>query len=116
LRVYFTDIDGNSLSPKKIASRRKGLCKSWWNHQWLSRVISVMEWLTNGRSPCTILATHDGDFRIASEPVFLNVPCGIDEGKLNPVEEEDETAPIDEDTDTFHVESDQDDGAHEDGE
>ena len=97
LGVHFTDLTGYPLAPKSILSRRKALCKNWWNHAWLSRLIAVMSWLSDGQGSFTILATSDGDFQIEANPLFLDASCGIDEAALKPIEEEDESVPIEED-------------------
>jgi hypothetical protein len=114
MRVYFTDLAGNPLDSKKVVSRRKALCRNWWNHEWLSRVIAVIQWLSADYPAFTVLTTEKGNFRIASEPIFLQARSGIDETKLVPIREEDESAPVDEDLGDLDTESDEDGGDRED--
>lgn len=42
-RVFLTELSGEQMEYRKLASRRKALCKSWFNHQWLSRVLAINE-------------------------------------------------------------------------
>ncbi|MFA4985100.1 MAG: toll/interleukin-1 receptor domain-containing protein [Candidatus Brocadiia bacterium] len=79
LRLHLTDLRGNPLDGKKITSRRKRICRSWWNHQWFCRFLSVVDWLCEGKPECDILHTADGSFRIGSTPLTLHVDQGIDE-------------------------------------
>jgi hypothetical protein len=40
-RVILTELSGAELDFRKLVRRRKALCKSWFNHQWLSRVLGI---------------------------------------------------------------------------
>ena len=52
LRIYLriTDENGQLLEGRKINSRRKHLCKDWWNNDWLGRVLAIMQYLGNGEN------------------------------------------------------------------
>ena len=42
-RLYLTELDGTPVKPALMQGRRKVICKSWWNHQWLSRILATLE-------------------------------------------------------------------------
>lgn len=90
LGVYWTDTENRPLEAKKANRRRKTLCKDWWNYQWLSRTIAVLQWLGNGREEITILRTDSGDLRIGLKPLAFSSDLGIDEDALSAIGEEDD--------------------------
>lgn len=91
LRVHLTNLDGTALPAKVAFRRRVRICKSWWNHQWLSREIAVMSWLASGKSTLDLALTNQCTLTIATVPLAGQVPVGIDESVLNaPTAEEDE--------------------------
>lgn len=57
-RLYLTQLDGTPIKPSLMHSRRKAICKSWWNHEWLSRVLATLQ----------LIASSDEEIRIGSEP------------------------------------------------
>jgi hypothetical protein len=57
-RLYLTELDGTPISSAQMQSRRKAICKSWWNHQWLSRVLATLQMIASG----------EGDIRIGIIP------------------------------------------------
>jgi hypothetical protein len=44
-----TDSKGDLLVPRSALSRRKHLCKNWWNDQWLKRNEAIMYYLADGQ-------------------------------------------------------------------
>ncbi len=96
ISVFWTDLQGNPLENKKANRRRKALCKSWWNYQWLSRIIAVTQWLGDGKEEITLAKTDSGDLRISLKPVPFSSALGIDESTLPGAEEDDETQILEE--------------------
>lgn len=45
LRIFLTDAQGNALPGKQMTPRRKRVCKSWFNHKWLSLQLAMREFL-----------------------------------------------------------------------
>lgn len=45
IRVHITDHKGGLYSGRAAHIRRKKLCKSWWNEEWLNRVMGVMQFV-----------------------------------------------------------------------
>jgi len=85
LRVHLTDLAGAPLDGAKALRRRKSICKHWWNHEWLSRLLGVVSWLADGRETFKIADTTSGPLVLAGAPIRLAAPVGIDEGALAPV-------------------------------
>jgi len=104
IRVYLTDLDGNPLDSRKMLSRRKRLCKDWWNYEWLSRMMAVSSWLSNSQETVNILSTDNGDLVLSGRPITLKALLGIDEDALEPIVLEDKHNVIDEDSDIVDFE------------
>lgn len=102
IHLHLVDLNGYPLEGSKVISRRKRICRDWWNHQWISRFMAVVEWLCNGDEDYEIMSSPQGSFRIASKPVTLTTNRGIDESQIEPTAPtEQDTDIIDEDTDDF---------------
>jgi hypothetical protein len=95
--VFWTDLGDNPFEDKKSNRRRKALCKTWWNYEWLSRSMALLQWLGEGHEEITIVKTDSGDFRISLKPLSFSSSLGIDESSLSGVKEEDETQILEED-------------------
>jgi hypothetical protein len=85
LRVHLTDPQGVPLDPVRAFRRRKSICKDWWNHEWLSRLIAVVSWLADGNESFKVGDGTSGPLVLAGVPIRLVAPVGIDEGTLAPV-------------------------------
>ena len=47
IRIYFTDKQGKPLPRRKILSRRKRLCRDWYNYEWSVRILGMMQFLSD---------------------------------------------------------------------
>lgn len=84
LRNRFTDTDNNVLPPRAALSRRKHLCKSWWNDDWFRRTLAVAQFLADGDGKIRIGATQDDkQIVISSFPDTFEISAGINEEALN---------------------------------
>ena len=107
IQLHLTDLKGFPLEASKVISRRKRITKNWWNHEWLSRFLAVVEWLCNGQPECEVLRTASGAFRLSATPMMFSVDQGIDEENLLPaVEPERGALENEDDIDTFDAELD----------
>lgn len=93
--VFWTDLEDNPMKDEKSNRRRKALCKNWWNYEWLSRLMALLQWLGEGHEEITIVKTDSGDFRISLKPISFSSSLGINESTL-PEVEEDETQILEE--------------------
>jgi hypothetical protein len=89
------------LEPSKALNRRKKICRDWYNHQWLSRLLGVVSWLADGKDTFNVARTTGCQIVISGVPTRLRSTVGIDEAALTPlhVDEdaeiaEDESAPL----------------------
>ncbi len=102
IRVRFTDTQGNLLSSSRVNSRRKHLCKTWWNDDWLARNLAVMQFITSD------MASYGGAV-VSSAPHRWTVPLRIDEAALHDADaSRDEILSFD-----LTQDGDDDDDAHE---
>lgn len=79
VRIYVrvTDIHGTPFRLKDIARRRKVVTRSWWNKEWLARLLGVMQALrTNG----TDIQVGSGQraVTVSSVPLEWKCPVSID--------------------------------------
>lgn len=82
MRVRLSDTKGKAFTDKRtIVSRRKHLCKNWWNNHWLSRVFAVSQFLADD-GKITIGEPHDAQITIDATPLHLSAPVGINEDAL----------------------------------
>ena len=47
MRIYIrlTDLNAKCLEGRKVVSRRKHLCKDWFNDEWSKRITGIMRFL-----------------------------------------------------------------------
>lgn len=86
VRVYIrtTDLEGNVFEKKEIGRRRKVVSRSWWNKEWLPRLLGVVQALettpgriTLGESPRVV--------EMSTTPLQWMCPVGIDAAALSQV-------------------------------
>lgn len=83
LHLYLTTLDGEPLSVKVANRRRKGICKRWWNHEWLSRMFAVMATLGPSNGEIDLSANQNSrSLLLDALPMSCSVPVGIDEPAL----------------------------------
>ena len=104
VHLHLTDAAGNPLEGAKVVARRKRIAKSWWNHEWLSRIMATVEWLSDSQPECEILHTKNGSFRFSSQPIILSAEQGIDESALRAPPVETDTVEIEDDADVGRAE------------
>jgi hypothetical protein len=82
LRIHLTSTKDEDLGRRGGLARRKHLCKSWFNSEWLARTLAVVQtlWTDEG-------LIRAGDVEIDGWPLLLNCPVGIDETKAEKADE-----------------------------
>ena len=79
VRVHLTDASEQPYADGKlIVRRRKKICKTWFNHQWLSRLMAILEWLGSGKQKLP-LSSARGAFEVVLSPLALAIAFGISE-------------------------------------
>lgn len=82
MRVRLANTAGKAFTDKRtIVSRRKHLCKGWWNNDWLSRVFAVSQFLADD-GKITIGEPREAQIVIDASPLHLSAPVGINEDAL----------------------------------
>ncbi|MBZ5532043.1 MAG: toll/interleukin-1 receptor domain-containing protein [Acidobacteriia bacterium] len=62
-RLFVTELDDTPVKPAQMQSRRKAICKSWWNYEWLMRVFATLQ----------LISGPDNQIRVgtAAAPIIL---------------------------------------------
>ena len=88
IRYRLSDTTGKPLKGHRtIVSRRKHLCKNWWNRDWLNRTLAVSEFLAD-ENKITIGESEETQIIIDATPLCMNVPVGINEEVLDELSRE----------------------------
>ena len=80
--VYFTDLTGNALPDRMVASKRKQISRAWRNHEWHMRFLALISFLSDGTGEIVIGHTVEESVHIATQSVRLLAPTSIDESAL----------------------------------
>lgn len=81
VRIRLTDTSGLPLAPRTAKSRRKDLCRDWWNKEWLDRLLAVCQFLADG-DKIVIGNQQDELVVVDAAPMSFEAPLGIDEAVL----------------------------------
>lgn len=82
IRIYLTDVSNVVLISRKRNSRRKHLCKNWWNDDWFKRILLISQFLSDG-SEIVIGDLPKEQIILSVFPISFNASSGIDERKLD---------------------------------
>jgi hypothetical protein len=90
MRLHLTDLDGRPLESRKASRRRKAIGKNWWNPDWLARLLAVAGWLGDGQDQANLATAPGVKLLLATRPISIRSPVGIDESELKAKGEDDE--------------------------
>lgn len=94
-RVVLTELSGAELDAGKLVRRRKALCKSWFNHQWLSRVLGICAFLSGDKDGALLAPHWCSELKLAPLPMSVECPISLvpepTEDQVDPDHEEDES-------------------------
>lgn len=114
--LYLTDLEGHELPARIRNSRRKELCRSWWNHEWVNRHLAIVSFLADGKEAIAIGEAPDEQVILGVELNSGQAAQGIDETVLEewrttfaPAMPFDEGGPADDIEDDSPQEGDDDD-------
>jgi hypothetical protein len=86
LTIRLTDSSGNLFPKRTAVSRRKHLCKDWWNDDWLTRVVAVCQYLADGDE--ISIGNRPGEqVIISAAPLTMTAPVSINEAALGQLKE-----------------------------
>lgn len=81
IRIHLSDQSGAALPNRKINSRRKHLCKSWWNDNWFKRILAVAQYLAEN-DQIIIGSIPKEQIVLSSRPLSFGASGGINETAL----------------------------------
>lgn len=75
--IRVTDLDGEMFEGKEIGRRRKIVSKSWWNKEWLARLLGVVQALQTSDG---LIEVGEGNraVSIQTQPLSWECPVGLD--------------------------------------
>ena len=76
-RVYLTDTNGTPLIKQKILSRRKHLCKTWFNREWAARTLGIAQLLADGDMLIRFGPEGEQQLVISAVPIVPTAPLRI---------------------------------------
>lgn len=76
-RVYLTDTNGSPLDKIKILSRRKHLCKGWFNYEWSARTLGIAQLLADKNMHICFGPEGEQQLVINALPIVPNAPQRI---------------------------------------
>lgn len=82
IRIRLTDTSGTVLPRMKGVSRRKHLCRGWWNNEWLNRILAVTQYLADEQKICIGSLTNE-QVVVDANPISLTAPEGVNESALD---------------------------------
>lgn len=84
VRIRLSNTNGEALPRRKVNSRRKHLCKYWWNNDWLKRILAISQYLAGDNSKIVIGSHLQNQIIINAHPFNVAAPTSIDEMALDP--------------------------------
>lgn len=82
-RLFITELDGKPVKPTQMQSRRKSICKSWWNHEWLMRVFAALQLIARTADRIQI-GTGKSQVVLERFPMAFQADKTLDESLLKP--------------------------------
>lgn len=81
IRILLTDTSGLPLALHAAKSRRKHLCRGWWNKEWADRLLAICQFLAEG-DKIVIGDREDELVTVDATPMSFEAPLGINEAVL----------------------------------
>lgn len=99
MRVRLSDLNDVTLPARTRNSRRKHLCKDWWNDDWLHRTLAVAQFLAQ-EGKFTIGELEKEKVIVNAAPVQMQAPDGINEAAIDKLSFDREALVVDEEEDS----------------
>jgi hypothetical protein len=78
VRVRLSDTTGNPLKKNKMISRRKDLCKNWWNLEWSNRILAVSQFFAD-EDKIIVGSEEHQQVIIQATPICFESTVSVDE-------------------------------------
>lgn len=82
IRLYLTQLDGAAIKSSLMQSRRKVICKSWWNHEWLCRMLATLQIIGGSSDEICIGSNADEQLILDRFPMGLSADRTLLESRL----------------------------------
>ena len=82
-RIYFTDTKGILLDEQKVKSRRKHLCKFWFNREWSVRTLGIAQLLADEDMKIRIGPDGEQQLVINAWPITITAPKSISDERAD---------------------------------
>jgi hypothetical protein len=92
VRLFLTTLENVPLDEKAALRRRKSICRAWWNYEWLSRGLAILQFLAGEAPTIQIGQTDSQKMTISKKPLPVGIGWGLDEAQLEPTRPESEEA------------------------
>jgi len=84
VRLFLTTLGGVALEEKPALRRRKRICRTWWNYEWLSRTLAILQFLGGDTAAIKIGGGDSQRMIVSNSPLTVDIGYGLDEGLLEP--------------------------------
>lgn len=84
VHLFLTTLEGQSLEEKPALRRRKRICRAWWNYEWLSRTLAILQFLAGDSAAIEIGKAESQRMLVSRLPLGVSVEYGLDETLLVP--------------------------------
>ena len=92
VHLFLTNLGGQQIEGKAALRRRKRICRSWWNHQWLARTFAVLQFLAGEKHAIQIGENGPQRLVISKYPLTAHIASGLDESQIGLAKPEPEDA------------------------
>jgi hypothetical protein len=92
VRLFLTTLEGEPLEEKRALRRRKRICRAWWNYEWLSRTLAILQFLAGEEAAIQIGSAAGQKMVVSKQPIVSAIDFGLDESLLGAARAEPEDA------------------------
>jgi hypothetical protein len=89
-RLYLTELDGTPVKSSLMQSRRKVICRSWWNYQWFIRIFATLQLIAQADGDICIGGSSEEQLILQRFPMSLTADRMLQETMLKPEEQANE--------------------------
>ena len=88
VRIRLTDNENSPLTGKIVNSRRKHLCRDWWNNDWLNRILAICKFLSDDDGSIRLGESSKEQIVVSAQPFSAISPVSINEDVLGELSHE----------------------------
>jgi TIR domain len=84
VRLFLTTLEGRPLEEEPALRRRKRICRSWWNYEWLSRTVAILQFLAGESLSIQVGTSESQRMIISKRPLAVGIGYSLNEALLEP--------------------------------